>query len=419
MRLRYIYSACTIIETEDLKIVSDPWFTPGIYDGSWFQYPVINDPIKTIGPADVIYVSHIHPDHYDPAFLRKYLAAYPRAQLQIGETTPNHLLNKMRVDGFAPIVAEKFHKGNTECYILPNGGYEADNIDTAMVVRCREHSIVNLNDNPFDERQTNIILSLLPKNKVTLALLPYAGAGPYPQTYHMDQDTLHHKAARKKKQFLEVFRRYVGVLDPACVIPFAGKYWLGGPLSRLNNLRGLPDATEAAALFPERAVVLADGGRAFIDLDTLKASATRVSPYDEQAVSRHLASLDFKGYDYEQELRPLRGHMLPLMPLLGGAYRNALPKVMLSDDYWLCIKCHQMEDYFVFNLCKDQGIKRLTDCEGFEPRSELFIDHRYLFGLLTRLYHWNNAVIGSQFTCRRVPDVFEPKVQFFLNRFQV
>jgi UDP-MurNAc hydroxylase len=419
MRLRYVYSACTVIETQDLKIVSDPWFTPGIYDGSWFQYPVIDDAVKTVGPADVIYVSHIHPDHYDAVLLRKYLAAYPQVQLLIGETTPNYLLNKMRIDGFAPLVTDKFHKGDTECFILPNGGYEADNIDTAMVVRCREQSIVNLNDNPFDERQIDQILSLLPKNKATLALLPYAGAGPYPQTYHMDDDTLHEKARRKKQQFLDVFRRYVEVLDPARVIPFAGQYWLGGPLSRLNNLRGVPDATEAAAIFPDRAVVLADGGKAFIDLDTLEASATRVSPYDEQVVSRYLASLDFKGYDYEQELRLLPGHMLPLVPLLGGAYRNALSKAMLSEDYWLCIKCHQMEDFFVLNLSRDEGLKRLRDCEELQPRSELFMDPRYLFGLLTRLYHWNNAQIGSQFTCRRVPDVYEPKVQYFLNRFQV
>ena len=39
MKLRYIYSACVLIETDTTKVLCDPWFTQGIYYGSWFQYP--------------------------------------------------------------------------------------------------------------------------------------------------------------------------------------------------------------------------------------------------------------------------------------------------------------------------------------------------------------------------------------------
>ncbi len=31
IKVSYIYSACIIIETEDFKILCDPWFTEGIY----------------------------------------------------------------------------------------------------------------------------------------------------------------------------------------------------------------------------------------------------------------------------------------------------------------------------------------------------------------------------------------------------
>jgi len=50
-----------------------------------------------------------------------------------------------------------------------------------------------------------------------------------------------------------------------------------------------------------------------------------------------------------------------------------------------------------------------------EPRSEIEIDIRYLFGLLTNVYHWNNAEVGSQFNTRRVPNVFNRQAQSFLN----
>lgn len=34
MRVRYIYSASVVVETLDVRVLSDPWFTPGTYDGS-------------------------------------------------------------------------------------------------------------------------------------------------------------------------------------------------------------------------------------------------------------------------------------------------------------------------------------------------------------------------------------------------
>ena len=64
IKVKYIYSACIITETPDIKILHDPWFTDGIYDGSWFQFPKVADPINSIGNVDLIYISHIHPDHY-------------------------------------------------------------------------------------------------------------------------------------------------------------------------------------------------------------------------------------------------------------------------------------------------------------------------------------------------------------------
>ena len=47
MKVKYIYSACLEIECGGFRILTDPWFTDGAYDGSWFQYPKI-DPFKHI-----------------------------------------------------------------------------------------------------------------------------------------------------------------------------------------------------------------------------------------------------------------------------------------------------------------------------------------------------------------------------------
>ncbi|NDF83386.1 MAG: MBL fold metallo-hydrolase, partial [Actinobacteria bacterium] len=58
MKAMYIYSACIVIETADVKVCCDPWFTDGIYEGSWYQYPKIKDPLTAIGKIDYVYISH-------------------------------------------------------------------------------------------------------------------------------------------------------------------------------------------------------------------------------------------------------------------------------------------------------------------------------------------------------------------------
>ena len=54
-----------------------------------------------------------------------------------------------------------------------------------------------------------------------------------------------------------------------------------------------------------------------------------------------------------------------------------------------------------------------------EPRSEIEIDLRYLFGLVTGLYHWNNADVGSQYRPRRYPDAYVREAQGYLSFFHV
>lgn len=425
MRVRYIYSACVVIETADGRILCDPWFTEGAYDGSWYQYPPVADPVATIGPVDLIYISHIHPDHYDPAFLRRYLAAYPKARLVIGRLEPPHLLNKMRNDGFAPEAAERRSIGRTELLIVPNyvAGDAKTEIDSALAVRCGDRALVNLNDNAFQPAQVARLRDFCPGRRVDFALLPYAGAGPYPQTFEFeDRTALLAAAAEKREQFLRLFKIYLDALDPAKAMPFAGKYYLGGALAALNPVRGVPDAVELLARHGERVIVLADGGHATYDLETGMASACRTVPYDATAIEAHLRAVAARPFDYEREIAPLDGRALPILPLLAAAKARARAKVKLDRNYWLVIRPVGAARTFAFNLADDAPprIHPAGQCfADIEPRLEITIDERYLFGLLTRFYHWNNAEIGSHYRSHRVPATYHPPIYHFLNMLQV
>lgn len=420
MQVRYLYSACVVIETSDVRVLCDPWFTPGAYDGSWFQWPVIDDPVAKIGPVDLIYISHIHPDHYDPTFLRLYLADYPRANIVIGRQSPPVLEQKLKIDGLPFQLIDALQVGSTSLHIIPNRG-RVRNIDTALVVCQGGKSVVNLNDNPFDQGQVAAIQAICAKP--TLALLPCSGATAHPQAYRFPSEAALREAAElKERHYLDIYHRYIQVLAPDAVLPFAGKYWLGGPLSALNRFRGIPDPVKAAQEAGPAAFVLADGGDATFDLDTMAASSVRTAPYDLAAADQFLAEMDFPGYAYEREIRPDPGHALPLERLLNAACRRARSEFPLPGPHWICVKPERDESFLCFDVAGTDDIVRLKAdalAERCHPRLEVYIDPRYLFGLLTRLYNWSNASIGSQYFCKRAPDIFNRDIFYFIERMYV
>ena len=98
--------------------------------------------------------------------------------------------------------------------------------------------------------------------------------------------------------------------------------------------------------------------------------------------------------------------------------------VILTDQY-----------YFIFSITENDKILKKFQCNCLNSEineldlnkqifldfySEIIIDYRCLFGLLTTIYHWNNAEIGSLFQTRRHPvDNFKESVQRYLNFFTI
>ena len=67
------------------------------------------------------------------------------------------------------------------------------------------------------------------------------------------------------------------------------------------------------------------------------------------------------------------------------------------------------KEWFVSNARKGSDHGRFTNTvEDLVPRSEITIDPRYLYGLITMIFHWNNAEVGSHYMVkRRMPRTFD------------
>jgi len=427
MKVKYIYSACIEIDCDGFKILTDPWFSQGVYDGSWYHYHEI-DPFEYIDKPDIIYISHIHPDHYDPIFLKKLIEKFGEIPIIIPDLDQNYLFFKGKSDGLNLVPTRHIENTKVEIYIEENFTGSLSDIDSALLVHDKKNSktLLNLNDCIFNQSHVNKINNIISKKNYSIDFLAlgYTGAGPYPQTYFdpINQLELLNKEADKKKQsFFDRYKKYTETFDAEFNLPFAGEYLLGGKLSKLNNYRGVADAIEVKGI-DEKAIILEVGGS--VDLINKKIDGERLASYNKEYINERISNISLNKMDYESEIN-IKMDKINFLRLLKNAAIKANLKSEIDFNY-----------NFIFSILDSDGaVKKKFGLETessaisifspdekitFKEYSEIIIDYRYLYGLLTTIYHWNNAEVGSQFRTERMPfDNYNTSVQNYLNFFTV
>ena len=430
----YKYSACISIATDDITILCDPWFGEA-YEGTWTQFPVIKSIPEYVGNFDVVYISHIHPDHYDSASLRILFNYFGEKDILIanwGNKKSNFLEKKIRSDGFKNIIkiANTFDKGNTRIDLIPNETGSISDIDSAILVSSKlsKKSVLNINDCIYNEKHFNKIIALKDQLDIEISLfcLGYTGAGPYPQTYYspfVEKDHLESKAIEKKKNFFERYKKAIKTIPSMKRLPFAGKYLLQGNLSILNNYRGISDALEVKN-FDKDAIVLDDGGDSFFDVESMHASRERLQKYklpNKYNYQKNYAwrkNINF--YPKRQYLKRLMIQSIKRAHLKSECEKNYFYTIYVYDQPDELIKIlnnlkpqDHYEPIITFNCNKN---KDPFDTEVTEEiHSHIFIESKALFSVLTGLSHWNNYEIGSVYQVRRYPDVFIREMSSYLN----
>ena len=250
---------------------------------------------------------------------------------------------------------------------------------------------------------------------IDILLLGFTGAGPYPQTYFsLDDPQLLVAAENKKAEFFKRYLHTTAVLQSRVNIPFAGQYVLGGKLTRLNQFRGVADATEVLFIDPN-AIVL-DDYIGSIETNTMVANHPRTKPYSPLAVEDRLKDIVSKSMVYESLISEINVN-IDVEEALEKSLLRARNRSECRTDYFFVFD-FGMGSRWIINANSNSlyGPRMVGEYEILaEPRSEISIDERYFLGLLCRRFHWNNAEVGSQYVTRRIPDIFDRKVLNFLN----
>jgi len=419
MRVTYYYSACVAVSTRDVSVLCDPWFTEGVYDGAWYHWPPIDgDPVEFVGKHDFIYVSHLHPDHYDAQFLHSYLESYPEAQIIVAEGLPGKLLSsRMEKDGLECKSVQVMALGATILYLVAAGPGE---IDSALLVARGDESVANMNDCIVGDQSTYKKVRELLGGSPSMALLSYTGAGSYPQSWVYPDHFLQIAASHKQLGFLGTYETKRYLLQAKVNMPFAGQYLLGGRLADRNWARGAADAVDVLAFDPS-AIVLQP--RCWYDITTGEAAGMQVGPDAGEIVSAlrterlpsyvehaELISKNPMAYDFddepELELREWR-----------AAAKRASSREEIEMDFWFAFPTDangtatllESERFCLVNVKSDANEVVLVDSYNAvwettsgHPLAVVTVPPQYLRGLIRGRYHWNNCEVGSQWTVQWV-----------------
>lgn len=430
----YKYSACIKIVTDDISILCDPWLTSEAYYGAWGQYPSDSDMINKIGKYDIIYISHIHPDHYCKRTIEELNEKYGMKPILIADwgRDKNFLKNKILRDTLKNdlITANLYKAGRTTIKLIPNALGTGEDIDSVILVSDERTSkaVLNINDcigNDILFERINDHLQL-ERIHVSLFCLGYTGAGPYPQTYYSpfcEKEILERLAENKKESFIRRYLTAVSAVKSEKRLPFAGKYILKGELSALNAYRGVTDAVEMTK-FDEDAVVLDDGGQEYFDLETMTASSIRTKRYQV-----HEDCGSDNTYTWRKDIGFTPDQSL-LRRLLAKALINAHKRSKcIVDCFWsIYIYSNASELYKIwstrtpwllydalatFNCNSARSVTEIS-CEP-HCHAHMFIEDKALFAVLTGVTHWNNYEVGSILQVRRFPDLYIEEMYSYLH----
>ncbi len=250
MRLTFLGHAGWLAHTRGGSVLCDPWFTPA-YFGSWFPFPR-NDGLDPgdLRDVDYLYVSHLHRDHFDPAWLARNVNK--RARVLLPEFGVDLLARELDEIGFRDVVrtkhGERLELGGLAVTILAmTSPADGPLGDSAIVLDDDSARVLNQNDaRPGD------LDELRDLGPFDAQLLQYSGAIWFPIAYDFPAAEKDRLARAKRIDEMDRALRYVDAVDATHVFPCAGPpCFLDPELFALNDLDDDP-----ANIFPDQRVFL-------------------------------------------------------------------------------------------------------------------------------------------------------------------
>lgn len=416
MKFEFIGNASGIFHgSEGTKILCDPWIENGVFEGSWFHYPPLNTKIKDLQNVDAIYVSHLHPDHFD----QRNFNFDKKTPIIILNEGPNFLKRILLNLGYSNLVEIK--NGETKNFkefeltiYKPFVGHIYEEsllgnlIDSALVLSNKGVTAVNFNDNTPDVKACEKLSNKF--NNIDLALLNYNAAGPYPSCFdNLNDDEKKNEHKRIIKRNFDYLCETIPVLKPKVVLPFAGSYILGGKNYLKNDYLGTTTWEECAKYLIDNCNTntkfICMRENQIYDILNQKLDSDYVK-IDYKHMKNYILDIKNHKYDYEYDQEPDLDILKNDISNASASYKKRIEKFNLK------IKS---------NAYLEVAGEKIKIIDGIDKNKELVckMDNRLLRRILDKKSHWNNAEIGTHISFFRTPNQMEADLHTSLAFFHL
>ena len=429
MKLEFISNTGCFLEHNDIVIGMDIWLTQGAFEGSWFHYPPLRKTKYSLKDCKYIYISHIHPDHFDI----KTLSSCNKEVIFIVPNYFNNLLErKIKNFGFKNVIS----LGKNEKCTLPCGadiklfGQFVNNlhaeanfgnmIDSAILIQWAGKKILNCNDNYLDNQSAISIKKEF--GEIDLALMPHSASGPYPASF--DNLNLIEKkleANRLQDEYINHFFEMTKIIKPKIVVPMAAEYAIVGRFFEKNSYIGLASAFDAVKkvnsdiqLAKSTKAIHLDCG-SILDIETGNLEGLNVRNFKIEDLMTFASNLKDVPYSYDWE------SSVPSSSELDLLFKKSRENIWHIQE-----RLNWKKNFNVYFNVDGELIhgfncasKEVFDCTQITSKNEPYIECKMpiqlFYSILTKKSHWNNAEGGLHINFYRKPNVYIPEVFVLLS----
>ena len=219
IKITHIGHAGLHISTKDFSIVTDPWLIgPAFTTGWWLNKEAKKKYFDLVNDADLIYISHNHPDHLHP----ETLSYFNKEKVVITGGFKSKSSEKMlRTLKFDPLVLDfkdiyKVENKNIFISIIKSGDFRDD---SGLYLNINGYKIILTVDS------NHLNSGILPKDIDLLASSFASGASGFPLSFdNYDELEKSKIIKRNRRADLSTTKQTADLVNPKYYLPYAGYF---------------------------------------------------------------------------------------------------------------------------------------------------------------------------------------------------
>ena len=232
-KIKFLNHASVLITYGNIGVLSDPWYENSVFHKGWrlLYETKIQDSLNALNFTTHIYISHEHPDHFNPGFFLnkqvKEKILSKKIEILFQKTHDKRVLNFLINLGFVvkECASGKVIKLSEKCEIRI---VKHDFYDSSISIKTPDIKILNLNDSPLNDEK---LIEKFKKKYGTFDLLltqfSYAAWKGGKKNINLRE-----KAADEK---LKTIEKQANILECTQVIPFASFIYFSNHLNFYMN----------------------------------------------------------------------------------------------------------------------------------------------------------------------------------------